>query len=700
MITENHIQKGNDGHYLTDSEKAEIDQRIHIETAKIACGMSTIGGTTNIVSGLFVLWVLFSKISLGVLVSWYAILVLANTVNIIAAFYFKDLLKDPRMIQIWRKLVIGIFVVICLTWGSMPIIFITPDTNYQLYVLAFLLAVVIGFSFPSLTDFTLAILSICCLLVPAIFFYLFRGLHTFGTTVNSTNISFGISMSLLILGTFLLIASRIGSRLVTRFFQLSFTNAALSFKLENMNKLLEQRVQERTIDLEKSLKQVTFQATHDLLTNLPNLRSLVKYMKKSIKLSQENEHLFAVIFFSINEIDRIYNALGHQIGDSIIKTVAQRFQELYPEPTNDNIQDHDYIVTLSRKDVFVIIMKPIYSYDDVEARVESLFKILEKPVYTEKQIIKLTTSIGVSLFPRNGRDITSLLMNADAAMLVAKQAGGNSLKMYKSEINAAISKQLEMESSLHTALLKTEFILQYQPFIDLKTGLISGVEALVRWENPTLGRIPPDRFIPLAEANGIIIPLGEWVLRTACAQTKMWHQEGFSSLKIAINLSAKQLHSKFIIQSINNLLKEINLDPNYIELELTESVAFQEEILPTLKELKSMGFNLSIDDFGTGYSSMSNLKLITVDKIKIDKSFVQDIVTNSESRAIVTNTISLAKKINATVVAEGVETKDQLDFLILNECDVVQGFYFSPPVDPNVLGELLKENIKFIPDAN
>ncbi|MBA2654804.1 MAG: EAL domain-containing protein [Gammaproteobacteria bacterium] len=698
MLEEKTNNPSHETHFLSPEERKVIDEQIYLETSKIAINMSTLGGTTNIISGLFVLWVMFNKASLGLLLGWYGLLVLANLVNIGAARYYRNKIADPRVHKIWRLVFSIIFGVICILWGIMPILFYTPEINFQVYTLSFLLAVIIGFSFPSITDFTLAVISLCCLLVPSIVFYLYQWIHNFNVPNQGTDISFGIGSSLLILGLFLITVCRFGSRWVKRFFQLSLTNVALTGKLENMNKLLEQRVKERTTELEKSLGQVTYQATHDLLTDLPNHRSLVQFMKKAVRFCRQHDEMLGVVFFSINEIDRIYNALGHQTGDIVIKTVASRFQEAYGEPNIDNIEVYNYVVTLSRKDVFVILLQHITSPEEVEAKIEPLLNILEKPIYTEKQVIKLTASVGASLYPRNGRDISSLIMNADAAMLLAKQPGGNCIKMYKAEINASITKQLEMESGLHTALLRTEFIIQYQPFIDLKTGLISGMEALVRWENPALGRIGPDNFIPLAEANGIIIPLGEWVLRSACAQTKQWHEEGHSPLKIAINLSAKQLHYKFIMQSIINILKEVKLDPHFIELELTETTVFQKDVIPIVRELREMGFLLSIDDFGTGYSGLTNLKQLTVDKIKIDKSFVQDVVTSSDSRAIVANIIGLAKKLNIVVVAEGVETKEQLEFLQMNDCDVAQGFYFSPAADPEVISELLQSKTRFMRD--
>lgn len=681
-------------HFLQTNEKIEIEHQVELEIASIAARMAFIGGLANIISGLVFIWIIHSWAIQTTLFAWYSILIVGNVANIALNVYFKDKLTDPISFKTWRIWMVTVFALICLTWGSVPLLFPPPNINNALAVLAFLLAVVIGFSFPSICDFTLAIISITCLLIPSVILFLYNGLSTFDSN-NDATISIAIGSSFLILGLFLLVVTRTSSKLVNQFFNLSFTNAILNHKLETINKSLEQRVKERTLELEKTLKQVTFRATHDLLTNLPNQQSLIHYMHSAMEIADKNNSMFGVIFFSINEIERIYNALGYQSGDHIIKIIAARLSKDYPEPATYDIADHQYVVTLLRNEIFVILVQPINDLTDVEDKIKPLFAVLNKAVYTEKQVIRLTASIGISLYPRNGQNISSLLMNADAAMLLAKQSGGNAFKTYKSEINAAITQQLELGSKLHTALVQSEFVLQYQPIIQLETGDIACGEALVRWENPTYGRIPPDKFIPLAEANGIIIPLGEWVLRTACEQIHQWGQAGYNQLKIAVNLSARQLHSPNLTRSFLSILKEYDVSPSCIDLELTETAAFQKEVIPILQELKSIGFGLSIDDFGTGYSGLTNIKLFAIDKIKIDKSFVQDVTTNSESKAIVSNIIALAKKINVAVVAEGVETKEQLDYLIMNRCEMAQGFYFSRPVEAEIFSEYLKDKNRF-----
>lgn len=676
------------------TDEITIDQKIRIELDKTQYKALKIGFFINIISGMVVVWVMLPAAPLYLLLSWLAVLILVNVANVLWLSVYETKEVTYQEFDFYRRISRYIFIALCVTWGSMGVLFNPVDPHYQMYLIAFLLAVVVAYTFASVTDFTAALISLSCLLIPTIIWQMTKGIHAIATTGHDPDLNLGLGIALLLLSSFLLIGCYIGSKWIIRFFRLTFENIALSKKLENMNKFLEQRVRERTAELEKSLKLVTYQATHDLLTNLPNQRLLLKYVQTAIKTAQEKKCQFALISFSLNELEKINDGLGHQVGDLVIRTIAHRFQAAFNKPLLPG-DEHRYTVTLSRKDVFVILLEPI-KFEEAERHAKFLFSLLEEPIYTEKQVLKLTASIGMSLYPEDGNDIKTLLMNADAAMLEAKQQGGNSLNIYKAEINADISKQLEMDSSLHSAILNSEFVLQYQPFVDVKTGRICGAEALVRWNHPVLGFIPPDHFIPLAESNGIIIPLGEWVLRTACAQTKKWHDLGFDSLKVAINLSAKQLQQKNIVKVIATILQELDLNPAYIELELTETEAFKEDVIPVLKQFKAMGLGLSIDDFGTGYSGLTNLKLIDIDKLKIDKSFVQDLMTNSDSRVIVANTITLAKKIDVTVLAEGVETIDELRFLKENGCDLIQGYYFSKPIYADVFTELLESKTKFV----
>jgi diguanylate cyclase (GGDEF)-like protein len=479
-----------------------------------------------------------------------------------------------------------------------------------------------------------------------------------------------------------------------KFFIVKSANTTLRAKIENMNVLSEKRIRDRTVELENSLKMVTYQASHDLLTDLPNQRSMLAFLQRAIVAAKKDGSQFAVFFFSLNEIEKINDGLGYQVSDYVIQIIAQRFQKVFSGTSKLIVPVTRYTVTISRKDIFVLLLNPLVSQEEVEYG-DLFFSILEEPVDAMGQPVKLTASVGVSIFPVDGEEAASLLMNAEAAMLKAKKLGGNNICVYKPDKNVSIPNELEKERNLHNAVRNNEFILQYQPFISLKTGKIIGAEALVRWNSPVLGFVSPDDFISLAEANGIIIPLGEWVLRNTCLQAKSWYDAGFP-VKVAVNLSAKQLLRKNIIDLIQEILLTSGLPPEYLELELTESEAFNDEVIPVVKEIKRLGLSLSIDDFGTGYSNLSKLKLFAFDALKIDKSFISDVEWNEDSKAIVSNTITLAQKINVQVIAEGVETKEQLDFLRSQDCDTVQGYYFSPPVYPDSFIELLRSSRMFL----
>lgn len=687
MIEKTALNKNDNFFSLSDIEKSEIDQQVKFELNEMQLKMVIIGGITNILSGIVLALVIFNQVKSTVLFTWYSVLVIVNVLNIVFSLIYKHHKIVPSQIGKWLVVYHIILAIVSITWGSIGILFLAVDLNHQLFIIAFLLAVLVGFSFGTITDFTASCISICCLLVPTIAVRIYLGVHSIITTGSDSNINLAFGICLFIVGLFLLIACFIGYRLMQKSFQLSFINVALSKKLENMNKFLEQRVKERTLELAESLEKVTYQATHDLLTELPNRRLMFDYMKEAIKKANETSKMFAIAFFSLNEIEKINDALGHLIGDLVIQNIAKRLKSFAEKKGNNNLQSTQYTITLSRRDEFVILMQPVTTLEEVETKAAMLFSVLDEPVYTKKQALKLTASIGVSIYPKHGTDIKTLFMNADAARINKK--GGNSLSVYKTEFNADLYKQLELEFDLHAAVKNNEFILQYQPFVSLNTGNVCGMEALVRWIHPTLGFIPPLDFIQLAESNGVIIPLGEWVLRTACQQTKIWLDQGYKELKVSVNLSARQLRQQNIVDIVIKILKETGLEPKNVELELTESEAFKEDVIPILQRFTALGLGLSIDDFGTGYSGLTNLKLLNINKLKIDKSFVQDIETDDDSKAIVSNTIALAKKLNIITVAEGVETKEQLKFLRDNGCDIIQGYYFSRPLNADAFTELL-----------
>ena len=438
------------------------------------------------------------------------------------------------------------------------------------------------------------------------------------------------------------------------------------------------------LKLENTL--VSYQANHDFLTGLPNQRLLPQYIEAMINAAKTTQDTFALICFSLNRMEMVNDSLGHKAGDAVIKTIAARLEALAKTQSKPNMQQ--YIITLSRKDTFNILLGP-YRLDEGDAKIKVLFSVLDEPVYLEKQGLKVTASLGVSIYKKDGDDANSMLISADAAMLEAKQVGGNRLAYYRPEITEHLPKQLALETDLHDALKNNQLQLHFQPIIDVKTGHVTAMEALVRWPHPKHGFISPMRFIPLAEQTGLIIPIGEWILREACEQTKKLHERGFANLKVAVNLSEKQLRQENLIDVIKRVLASTKFDPNLLELEITETAILEESVMPVIKEFTAMGISLAVDDFGTGYSGLSYLKRFTVDKLKIDQSFIRDIPENNDSMTIVSAIIAMAKELKIHTLAEGVETEAQLNFLQRKNCDYIQGYYFSKPLEVSLLTQFL-----------
>lgn len=668
-------------------EEIMIERQVEFELNEMQLIMTKVGAITNIIGGLLVIWLLYNEVQFGYLIFWYIIFVIVNVINIIFSLTFQYCKVTPDKIDSWLKAYHYLIMPpVCLAWSSIGILSLPADVPHQFYIITLLLAVLISFSLATISDFTASAISIVCILMPTFLVRTYLGIESIVISHSLHNLNLGIGICLLILGIFLLITCFIGYMLIKKSIKLTYINIALNKKLENMNKFLEQRVKERTQELEKSLNLVTYQATHDLLTDLPNQRLLNQFLQTTISEANTRQHMIAVVCFSLNEIDRINNSLGHQVGDKVIQTIAHRMNSMVELHLNN--QTH-YQVTQLRKDVFVILIEPITKFEEVESKVHAVFSIIEDPIILDQYVFKITACMGVSVYPRDG-NLHALLMNADAAMLEAKQQGGNAIHIYESKINKDVYKELQLEGNLHKAVKEGEFFLLYQPIIDLKAKKIIGSEALIRWKHPEYGLISPAVFIPLAEANGLILPLGEWALRTACKELAAWHRQGFVNLKVSVNLSAKQLNQKNMAQVIADVLHQTRVKAEFLELELTESEAFKEDVIPVIQEFKALGVSLVIDDFGTGYSGLSNIKQISIDKLKIDRSFIQDLETNRGSQAIVANIISLGKSIHIQVLAEGVENKSQLDILQEYGCDYIQGYYFSPPVDGEVMLQLLK----------
>ncbi|MHB8172524.1 MAG: EAL domain-containing protein [Thermincolia bacterium] len=436
-------------------------------------------------------------------------------------------------------------------------------------------------------------------------------------------------------------------------------------------------------DKRNLLKQMIHQAHHDPLTNLPNRILFYDRLNLELAHTQRNKEMLGVMFLDLDRFKVVNDTLGHAMGDELLKGVARRLTKC--------LRDSDTVSRLGG-DEFTILVPGLNNEEDIAKIAHKILKTLQQPWLLGGQEFYITTSIGIALYPNDGEDAGTLLKHADTAMYRAKEQGRNSYQLYTPAMNTKILERLALENNLRHALSRKEFIVFYQPQVNTQIGKIIGMEALVRWQHEDK-LISPSEFIPLAEDTGLIIPIGEWVLYTACAQNKAWQEAGYPPVRITVNLSARQFQQLNLTSSIAEILNETALDPHWLELEITESVAMQDVDLTikVLNELREMGIHIAIDDFGTGYSSLNYLKRFPIQTLKIDKSFVQDIHTNPDDAAIVSTIIVLAHNLKLKVIAEGVETVEQLYFLKQRQCFEMQGYLFSRPVPAKDFEILLKK---------
>lgn len=431
-------------------------------------------------------------------------------------------------------------------------------------------------------------------------------------------------------------------------------------------------------------------AEHDALTDLPNRLLLNDRLARAIALARRYGRRLAVLFLDCDRFKHINDTLGHAVGDQVLRSIAKRLTTCVRE--SDTVSRHG-------GDEFLVLLSEIDHPADAEAIAQKIVGSIAEPHFVSGHELQLTASVGIALYPEDGQDAQSLIMRADTAMYHAKNTGRNRVGFYRSDMEAPAIKRSSIESELRNALDKNEFELFYQPTIDLETGVISGAEALMRWRHPEKGIVPPDQFIPAAEASGLIIPMGRWALREACRQAKAWQDAGLPAIPIAVNVSALQFRTAGLFEDIQRFLRDTGLPSQYLQLELTESALMVDTASTTslLEVLKKHGLVLKVDDFGTGPSSLSYLQRCPVDVLKIDQSFVQDIAPSHDSAPLVRAVIAMGKSLGCRVVAEGVETKHQFAYLRSEHCDEGQGYHFSPPVNAEAFARLLSDTPFAIP---
>jgi len=444
------------------------------------------------------------------------------------------------------------------------------------------------------------------------------------------------------------------------------------------------------VEMEKAREVEQHLAYHDMLTNLPNRLLFYDRMRQALAHARRYSGLVAVLFLDLDGFKAINDRHGHAVGDRLLQAVATRLK--------GNMRQSDTIARLGG-DEFTILLTGIKSMKDVSRTAQKVLSVVSRPFAIDGHQLGVTCSIGVSVFPHDGSDTESLIKRADFAMYRAKNQGKANYQHFDITVVSHAPKQASFENDLRKAIVNHELRIHFQPQVSLATGQITGVEALVRWQHPEFGLLPPSEFIPLAEETGLIVPLGEWVLRSACIQNKVWQVAGYQPLPVAINLSARQFREIGLPETVSRVLHETGLSPNFLMLEITETSAMQdvEYTISTLEVLKDMGLGIALDDFGTGHSSLSYLKRFPIDLLKIDKSFIQDAPDDPDDACIITAIVGLSQNLGMKVIAEGVETEKQLAFLRAIRCEQMQGFFFSRPLPTRRTLELFDSGKRLLP---
>ncbi|RAT96710.1 bifunctional diguanylate cyclase/phosphodiesterase [Brevibacillus sp. Leaf182] len=448
----------------------------------------------------------------------------------------------------------------------------------------------------------------------------------------------------------------------------------------NVTKLL--LVTRDVTDRKQSEETIHHLAYHDALTDLPNRRMYVQQLSKEMMQAKRFQSNLAVLFLDLDRFKDVNDSFGHDVGDMLLIEASKRLQAC--------LKPGDVVARLGG-DEFTIMQNQLQDRNEATALAEQIMNQLQRPFELDGHVFNVSCSIGIALYPQDGDNPEDLLKRADTALYTVKSRGKNGYDFFDPTMEAKSLERILMENEMRKAIEQEQFQIYYQPKIDIATSAMTGMEALVRWVHPELGIIPPNRFIPIAEETGMILALGEWILKQACKQNKIWHDQGYT-LKVSVNLSARQIYQKDLVEMIKDILRETNLSPDWLELEITESIFVKmEEATAVLQQIRDVGIQISIDDFGTGYSSFSYIKSLPVDTIKIDASFIRDIHHNQESQAIVKAIVTIAQSLNMNVIAEGIELDDQVAALKENGCDHGQGYLFSKPLPTDDFDQFLRQ---------
>jgi diguanylate cyclase (GGDEF)-like protein len=476
---------------------------------------------------------------------------------------------------------------------------------------------------------------------------------------------------------------------ITKPIELRHVEASIERALRHGEILKEKRQYKEQLEelLEKRTAEVDRLNYYDTVTQLPNRALFEDRLTQACSIAKSKGQALGVLFISLDQFKKVNDSLGHGPGDSLLREFAERLKSC--------ISKSDTVARFGN-DEFALLQTQVDDTNDVIETIGSLSQVLKFSFDLPGHELYATASVGISMFPIDGEDCHTLLKNAGAALYKAKKSGGANYQFFTADMHDLATQRLALETNLRRAIQNEEFLLYYQPRVSVDSLTITGVEALVRWQHPQLGLISPSEFIPLAEDTGLILPIGEWVLRQACEQNRRWQDQGFAPLQVAVNISGRQFHDRDLSETVIRILNESGLEPHHLELELTESSIMQnaEFAASVLTRWKNMGINISIDDFGTGVSSLASLKRLPIGALKIDQSFVRDATTDPDDAAIVRAIITLAQNLRLKVIAEGVETEEQLRFLQVLQCDEIQGYFFSKPLPAENLVSVFDRAVK------